>query len=135
MRISKVEFGEYGPAEEAALVCAESAFSQAFHYWRGVSGKRYLHSVYTLIGCPALPKANYILVRRYADGSRVALAFGQTKDEAISLNLAHLRYQGAKCGANEVHLHLLAETPQERALVEDDLTAAHFRRFAVADAA
>lgn len=135
MRISKVEFGESGPAEEAALVCAESAFSQAFHYWRGASGKRYLHSVYTLIGCPALPKANYILVRRYTNGSRVALAFGQTKDEAISLNLAHLRYQGAKCGANEVHLHLLAETPEERALVEDDLTAAHFRRFVVADAA
>lgn len=137
MRINKVEFGEIDriSGEEPALVCAESAFSQAFHYWRGVSGKRYLHSVYTLIGCPALPQANYILVRRYPDGSRTALAFGQTKDDAISLNLAHLRYQGAKCGANEVHLHLLAETPEERALVEDDLAAAHMRRFTTAHAA
>lgn len=136
MWIRKVELGKSdGPADEPALVCAEEAFSQAFHYWRGASGKRYLHSVYTLIGCPALPQANYILVRRYADGSRVALAFGQTRDDAASLNLAHLRYQGAKCGANEVHLHLLADTPKQRARVEDDLAAAHLRRFATADAA
>jgi hypothetical protein len=89
-----------------------------------------LHSVYTLIGCPALPRANYILVRRYEDGRRLALAFGQAKDEAATLNLAHLRHEGAKCGANEVHIHLLAETADERLLVEADLVAAHTRRLA-----
>ena len=99
-------------------------------YWRGASGRRYLHSVYTLIGCPALPRANYILVRRHDDGSRTPLSFGQTKDDAISLNLAHLRHQGARLGANEVHIHLLAETPEERAHVEGDLTEAHFQRIA-----
>ncbi len=117
-----------GPAEEPALVCAEAAFDQAFHYWRGASGRRYLHSVYSLVGCPALPQANYILVRRHEDGSREALAFGDTKDDAISLNLAHLRHAGAKIGANEVHIHLLAETAHDRALVEADLTGAHMRR-------
>ena len=59
----------WGPADEPALVCSEAAFAQAFHYWRGASGRRYLHSVYSLIGCPALPRANYILVRRYDDGT------------------------------------------------------------------
>jgi hypothetical protein len=117
-----------GPADEPALVCAEEAFAQAFHYWRGVSSRRYLHSVYSLVGCPALPQANYILVRRHEDGTREALAFGDTKDDAISLNLAHLRHEGAKCGANEVHVHLLADTAHDRALVEADLTAAHARR-------
>jgi hypothetical protein len=53
---------------------------------------------------------------------------GNTKDDAISLNLAHLRHEGAKIGANEVHIHLLADTAHERALVEADLTAAHMRR-------
>lgn len=124
-----------GPADEPALICAEAAFDQAFHYWRGASGRRYLHSVYTLVGCPALPQANYILVRRHEDGSREALAFGDTKDDAISLNLAHLRHQGAKIGANEVHIHLLADTAHDRALVEADLTAAHMRRPAAAKAA
>ncbi len=122
---SETEFG--GPSEEPALVCAEAAFEQAFHYWRGASGRRYLHSVYTLVGCPALPQANYILVRRHEDGRREALALGDTKDEAISLNLAHLRHQGAKAGANEVHIHLLADTAHERALVEADLAAVHVR--------
>lgn len=120
----------WGSADEPALVCAEAAFAQAFHYWRGASGRRYLHSVYTLIGCPILPQANSILVRRHEDGTRVALAFGQTKDDAISLNLGHLRHQGAKHGANEVHIHLLAETAEERSMVEADLSAAHFRSLA-----
>src|SRR6476620_241263 len=78
MRKVEAEFDEFGPADEPALVCSEAAFAQAFHYWRGASGRRYLHSVYSLIGCPALPRANYILVRRYDDGRRVALSFGQT---------------------------------------------------------
>ena len=128
MRKVEAETPPWGPADEPALVCSEAAFAQAFHYWRGASGRRYLHSVYTLVGCPALPRANYILVRRYDDGARVALSFGQTKDDAMTLNLAHLRHEGAKCGANEVHIHLLAENSDDRALVETDLTAAHMRR-------
>ncbi len=55
----------------------------------------------------------------------MALAFGQTKDDAVTLNLAHLRHEGAKCGANEVHIHLLAENGDARALVEADLVGAH----------
>ncbi len=135
MRKVEVEGSQWGPVDEPALVCSEAAFDQAFHYWRGASGRRYLHSVFTLIGCPALPRANYILVRRYDNGTRVALAFGQTKDDAVTLNLAHLRHEGAKIGANEVHIHLLAETAEDRADVEADLTAAHMRRVAAANAA
>ena len=130
------ETAHWGPADEPALVCSEAAFAQAFHYWRGASGRRYLHSVYSLIGCPALPQANYILVRRYEDGRRVALSFGQTKDDIATLNLAHLRHEGAKCGANEVHIHLLAETGEARRQVEADLASAHIERLApAADAA
>ena len=135
MRKIEAEMPNWGAADEPALVCAEAAFDQAFHYWRGVSGRRYLHSVYALVGCPALPRANYILVRRYEDGTREALAFGQTFDDAATLNLAHLRHEGAKCGANEVHIHLLADNSDERALVEADLVAAHTRRVAAANAA
>jgi hypothetical protein len=138
MRKAEVEvemMPHWGPANEPALVCAEAAFAQAFHYWRGASGRRYLHSVYSLVGCPALPRANYILVRRFDDGTRAALAFGQTKDDAVTLNLAHLRHEGAKCGANEVHVHLLAEDEEARALVETDLVGAHTRKMAAANAA
>jgi hypothetical protein len=122
----------WGPANEPALVCAEAPFNHAFHYWRGASGHRHLHTVYNLVDCPALPRANYILVRCHDDGSREPLNFGQTKDDAHTLNLAHLRHEGAKLGANEVHIHLLADTPEERDQVEMDLTAAHAKRFASA---
>ena len=107
--------------DEAARVYSEIGCPQSFRYWRGASGYRYLHMVYSLIGCPAPPKANYVLVRRQDDGRRVALAFGQTKEDAVSLNLAHLRREGARRGANEVHIHLLADTPEARDAVEADL--------------
>ena len=71
------------------------------------------------LGCPAV-----FLVRCDDDGRRVALALGQTKDDALSLNLAHLRHEGAKRGANEVHIHLLADTPEARNAVEADLRLA-----------
>ena len=135
MRKIEAEMPKWGPADEPALVCSEAAFDQAFHYWRGASGRRYLHSVYTLLGCPALPQANYILVRRYEDGTRAALTFGQTRDDAVTINLAHLRHEGARCGANEVHIHLLAENGDERTLVEADLAAAHTHRLNAANAA
>jgi hypothetical protein len=130
MRKVEAESPQWGPADEPALVCAEGIFDQAFHYWRGASGRRYLHTVYTLIGCPAIPQANYILVRRFDDGTRVALSFGQTKDDTMTLNLALLRHEGAKAGANEVHIHLLAENAEQRGSVEADLLAAHTRRLA-----
>jgi hypothetical protein len=53
----------------------------------------------------------------------------------VTLNLAHLRHEGAKRGANEVHIHLLAENGDARALVEVDLVSAHTRRLASANAA
>lgn len=114
----------FGPGDEPALICAEEPFHQAFHYWRGATGRRYLHSVYSLIGCPALPQANYILVRRAEDGSLTPLLIGRTTADAASLNLAQLRHEGAKRGANEVHIHLLAETTEDRAEVEEDLRTA-----------
>jgi hypothetical protein len=119
-----VESPKWEPARERARVYSEVDLPHSFHYWRGASGKPYLHLVYSLIGCPAVPRANYVLVRRDDDGSRVALAFGQTKDDAVSLNRAHLRHEGAKRGVNEVHIHLLADTPEARDVVEEDLRLA-----------
>lgn len=112
------------PAHEPAAVCREGAIEQSFQYWRGQSGARYLHTVFSLLECPVLPKANYILVRRDANGARAVLGIGQTTAEAGSLNLASLRLRGAQAGANEIHVHLLAETAEDRARVEADLRAA-----------
>jgi hypothetical protein len=135
MSIAETMTPQFVPGDEPALICAEAPFQRAFHYWRGASGKRYLHSVYSLVGCPVIPQANYILVRREDDGSRTPLLIGQTTEDTLSLNLASLRHEGAKRGANEVHIHLLAETASERDSVERDLREARSEQIPVAFAA
>ncbi len=94
-----------------------------FKFWRGASGAAYVHTVYSLIGCPELPPANFILVRRCDDGRRQVLRIGRVTNKAPSVNLAHLRHLGANLGANEVHAHLLAPNALESRRIELDLRA------------
>lgn len=116
------------PANEPALVCREDAVTQSFHYWRGASGKRYLHTVFPLVDCPLMPKVNYILVHCGPDGVRRPLDIGQTVSGAESLNLAHLRHKAARLGANEIHVHFMADTDAERRAAEIDLGARQLGR-------
>jgi hypothetical protein len=97
------------------------------HFWRGASGRRYVHAVYGLIECPPLPKASYVLARREADGCRKVLHIGNGTSSAPTLNLAQVRQRGASLGANEVHVHFLADSDEERRLVTCDLRAGQFR--------
>lgn len=94
-----------------------------FHFWSGASGQRYVHSVYSLLECPEVPAANFLLVRRDAAGRRDVLAIGRLRHGAGSLNLAEIRQRGARLGANEVHVHLLAPSAAQRRVVEADLRA------------
>jgi hypothetical protein len=100
--------------------------AQGFQFWCGASGQQYVHSVFDLIGCPELPRANYILVRREVSGRHTILHVGRTEHEAASLNLAEIRHRGAKLGANEVHVHFLAADQGERRGAERDLRAGLF---------
>jgi hypothetical protein len=96
------------------------------HFWRGASTKRYVHTVYSLIECPPLPRALYLLVRRNENGRREVLHIGCSESDAPTLNLARVRQRGAQLGANEVHVHFLAESEAERRLVTCDLRAGQF---------
>ncbi|HEX7074626.1 MAG TPA: hypothetical protein VF226_11340 [Hyphomicrobiaceae bacterium] len=100
--------------------------AQQFQFWAGASGERYVHSVFSLIGCPELPKAVYMLVRCDGNGRRIVLRVGRTEHDAPSLNLAEIRHRGAQLGANQVHVHFLAGSARERRRVELDLRTAHF---------
>lgn len=107
---------------QGAVAAAYSApVSERFHFWSGASGQRYVHTVYSLIDCPATPAANYVLVRRDASGVCHALAVGRVSEEAPSLNLARIRQLGATLGATEVHVHLLAGNARQGKLIEFDL--------------
>lgn len=104
----------------AAIVGAPD-LADRFHFWTGATGRRYVHTVYSLLECPALPMGNYVLVNRDGSGQRSVLSVGSVSNDAASLNLAEIRHRGAELGANEVHIHLLAATPRLSKLVEFDL--------------
>lgn len=110
------------PGSAAPAVAPRLApVSERFHFWTGTSGQRYVHTVYSLLDCPAIPAANYVLVRRDSSGACFALAIGRVAEEAASLNLARIRQLGATMGATEVHIHLLAGNPRQGKLIEFDL--------------
>ena len=95
-----------------------------FKFWAGASGRRYVHTLHGLIDCPEVINCNVLLVRRDTVGRRKVLHVGRLEHDAPSLNLAEIRYLGATLGANEVHVHMLAETAPQRRLVELDLQTA-----------
>ena len=106
--------------------CDAPSVNDRFLFWSGASGKRYVHTIHALYDCPELPAANFVLVRRDANGQRAILAIGRVTSACASLNLAEIRQRGAQLGANEVHVHLLAQGQQESKAVEFDLRTGQF---------
>jgi hypothetical protein len=100
-----------------------------FHFWPGASGRVYVHSVFNLVECPRLPPCVYLLARRSEDG-RTILRIDQASAEAPSLNLAEVRHRGARLGANEVHVHLIATGQADRLQIVRDLQAGQFAEIA-----
>ena len=119
-----------GSLVPAALPAAAPAAGQEFQFWAGASGKRYVHTIFDLVGCPRIPACSYVLVRREVNGRRTAVRIATASAEAWSLNLAEIRHRAAQLGANEVHVHLIALSGQATAGIAADLQAAHFAELA-----
>ena len=113
-----------GPAPVPASVVVGQARGE--YTWRGASGRGYKHTVFTLIECPPLPKAAYVLARRDGDGRRHVLHIGSGRSDAPTLNLARIRQRGATLGANEVHVLFAATSDEDRHLAVCDLRAGQF---------
>ena len=119
-RAGYIEVDAEGQTNVPADICPR------FHFWTGASGKRYVHTVYSLFDCPPLGLASYVLVRRSNKTERSVLAIGRLSHEQASLNLAEIRPRAATLGADEVHVHLLVGTLSECQAVEVDLRTAQF---------
>lgn len=92
--------------------------NERFWYWRGVSGKKYIHSIYAVDACPPLPGAIYVAVRRIGH-LRTAVAVGRFSpfwDGTFS--------EFADMTADEIHVHLLARDNSAADAVLGDLKAA-----------
>ena len=104
-------------------IASDARFQERFQYWIGQSGRRYIFSIYSPQNCPPLPGAVYLAVRREADGSRTARALGRFPAFWDAGN-GHAAALARNAGADEIHVHLLAESDDEAEAVICDLKAA-----------
>jgi len=97
----------------------ENEFSDRFWFWTGLSGKRYIHSVYSVKNCPPLPGAIYVVTRRLDSDNRVPVRMGRFSplwDFPLPVDANDSDY--------EIHVHLLAGDEEQTVRVYDDLAAA-----------
>lgn len=92
-----------------------------FWYWRGASGRRYIHSIYEAAYCPPLPGAVFVAVRRIGT-LRTAVAVGRFP--AVMDGGAAAAMLPESCVADEIHVHLLARNEGEARAVRADLALA-----------
>ena len=101
----------------------DADMKERFFYWQGSSGRKYIHSVYDLEGCPPLPGAVYVAVKRRGhlriavEVSRFAPFWDKTLGEDDLTRLESM-------GVDEVHVHLLAKNPDIADSVRCDLSQA-----------
>jgi hypothetical protein len=97
-----------------------------FRGWRGVSGRRYIFSVFDPNRCPAYCDAVAIAVVIEPNGDRRAVALADTGafPEPVIARMA--RSCAAVSQRFEFHLHLLATTASERRSILEDLDRARF---------
>jgi hypothetical protein len=110
--------------DDGVLNMPEAAhFIEQFVFWRGASGARVLATVFDLQNAPDLTACVALLVRKLADGSRVAIAVEQLEAPFQADAMSLLAY-AKQAGATELHLHFMAQTPAERRKVFLDLKSA-----------
>lgn len=102
---------------------ADPGIKDRFWYWTGASGRKYIHSIYSLEDCPPLPGAIYVAVR-HEDHGREAVSVGRFQAFwECTLSASELRFFKA-AGVNEIHVHLLSGSDRETELRFLDLQAA-----------
>jgi hypothetical protein len=102
---------------------SDPAFKDRFWYWRGASGKKYIHSVYAVDDCPPLPGAIYLAVRRQGN-LRTVMALGRFMPFWDNVVTGRSLNRLCASGVNEIHVHLLAKSPDQCEAIVTDLEGA-----------
>ena len=114
----------------SAKLPEDLGFGERFWYWRGASGRSYIHSIYQVGSCPPLAGAVFVLVS-VENGRRRAVATGRFSNCVDSRALLNV---GGNHRASEIHVHHLARDHDAANAVWDDLEAALHDVAAVAPA-
>lgn len=105
----------------ALAALASMPFSSRFYSWVGLSGRRYVFSVYPASACPAFCDAVLLAAVRDGRGQRRALSVRDTgvfPEPVVARAQREHRAFGPRL---EFHLHLLAASAAERAATVADL--------------
>ena len=105
----------------SSLPSSLPGFRDRFWYWNGASGRKYIHSIYSLSDCPPLPGAVYVTVQKTADGGRKPLEVGRFGD---NWDYVEALIADQRCGLvsiDEIHVHLLADSEENADEVLNDL--------------
>jgi hypothetical protein len=103
---------------------AGTPLSSRFCSWTGLSGQRYVFSVYPAVECPAFRDAVLLTVVRDMTGQRRTVSVRETgsfPEPVVAKAQRELQAFGPRL---EFHLHLLATSPAERAATVADLAIA-----------
>ena len=107
----------------AVTLAADPRIQDRFWYWTGASGRKYIHSVYSLEHCPPLPGGVYVAVKRQG-ALRIAVGLGRFQPfwEGV-LGASDVR-RFAALGVDELHVHLLSKSAEQAEAVLSDLADA-----------
>lgn len=108
----------------ALAALAGTRFSSRFFAWAGLSGRRYVFSVYPAPTCPAYCDAVMLAALRDGSGRRRVVSVRDTgafPESVVARAVHELREFGSGL---ELHLHLLACSPEEREATIADLAIA-----------
>lgn len=102
--------------------------SGRFHGWRGLSGQRYVCTIFASAGdAGAFADAVVIAVARHACGTSEAVLIGQSGALPDCFAASRFVAWARELGANEWHVHLMAEHALARSEAIADLQAASGR--------
>jgi hypothetical protein len=104
----------------SATLPEDSGLGERFWYWRGASGRRYIHSIYRRDLCPPVPGAVFVIVS-LRGGMRRAMSVGRFPSETASANAFPWTDVSDE---EEIHVHLLAREEEAAEQVLGDLQAA-----------
>lgn len=102
----------------SATLPEDFGLGERFWYWRGASGRSYIHSIYSPDLCPPVAGAVFVLVRN-SGGVRTAVAIGQFGTDGL-----RPRGMPPLGPGDEIHVHLLAREGMAAERVLRDLTTA-----------
>ena len=111
------------PENAPLAALAGESLRGRFRSWRGASGRRFMFSVSSSAACPAYDNAVLIGASVAADGERHVLFIADTgafPEPALARARAVLADASARV---ELHVHVLAQSPKERAALIKDISA------------